>query len=208
MNPDLLKLVAARQGHFRLESGHHSSLWLDLESLFVDPAKVRSTVRQLGRLLSSQKFELVCGPLTGGAFLAQMLASDLGLEFCYTERVKPVEQDGFYAAQYRLPEAQRDRVRRRRVAIVDDAVSAGSAVRGTYAELVAHTAVPIVVGALLVLGTAASAFFDQAGIPIVSVARLPYDLWLPAECPLCAVQTPLTDAPGLTRPVGGRLTSA
>ena len=198
MTSDFLKLVAPRQGHFRLESGHHSSLWLDLESLFVDPVKVRSTVRQLGQLLRSERFEVVCGPLTGGAFLAQMLASELELEFCYTERLKPVHWDGLYAVQYRLPEAQRDRVRGRRVAIVDDAVSAGSAVRGTCAELVAHAAVPIVVGTLLVLGTAASAFFDQAGIPILSVARLPYDVWLPAECPLCAAQTPLTDAPGLT----------
>ena len=208
MTPDFLKLVAPRQGHFRLESGHHSSLWLDLESLFVDPAKARPTVRQLGQLLRSQKFDLVCGPLTGGAFLAQMLASDLELEFCYTERVKPVQQDGLYAIQYQLPEAQRNSVRGRRVAVVDDAVSAGSAVRGTYAELVAHAAVPIVVGALLVLGTAASAFFDQAAIPLLSVARLPYDLWLPTDCPLCAVETPLTDSPGLARSTGGRLTSA
>src|SRR5919107_1434591 len=43
-------------------------------------------------------------------------------------------------------------VRGRRLAIVDDVMSAGSALRGTCAELVAHGAEPVVAGALLVLG--------------------------------------------------------
>jgi len=29
-----MKLVDGRRGHFRLESGHHSGLWLDLDPLF------------------------------------------------------------------------------------------------------------------------------------------------------------------------------
>ena len=41
MQEELLSLIAARQGHFRLESGHHGSLWLDLDPLFVRPGRLR-----------------------------------------------------------------------------------------------------------------------------------------------------------------------
>jgi orotate phosphoribosyltransferase len=35
-----LDLVAARHGHFRLESGHHGRLWLDLDSLFAESGRL------------------------------------------------------------------------------------------------------------------------------------------------------------------------
>jgi orotate phosphoribosyltransferase len=85
------------------------------------------------------------------------------------------------------------RVRGRRMAIVDDVMSAGSALRGTHAELIAHGAEPVVVGALLVLGSAGADFFDQQGVPVASVGREEYPLWDPASCPLCAGAVPLED---------------
>jgi len=97
------------------------------------------------------------------------------------------------ARRYHLPRAARSRVRDKRFAIVDDAISAGSAVRATYAELQGHGAEPIVVGALLVLGNAASPYFAERGVPIEAVARIPFDLWVPAECPLCASGEALED---------------
>jgi orotate phosphoribosyltransferase len=208
MTPEFLDLVAARNGHFRLESGHHASLWLDLESLFVDPAKIRPVVSQLGQMLRSHDLAAVCGPLIGGAFLAQMLAADLGLEFYYTERVLPSHRGELYAVEYHLPESLRDRVRGKRLAVIDDAISAGSAVRGTYADLVAHGALPTVVGSLIVLGSEAARFFAQESVPMVSVAQLPYEIWPPTQCPQCATDIPLQDAPGLAQPKSGRLTSA
>jgi orotate phosphoribosyltransferase len=84
-------------------------------------------------------------------------------------------------------------VRNKRLAVVDDAISAGSAVRGTYTELRAHGAEPVVIGALLLLGSATTAFFEQRGVPIEAVARRPFELWPPADCPLCASRVPLED---------------
>ena len=193
LSADLLSLTSPRRGHFRLESGHHSNLWLDLEGLFVQPALVRPFVTRLARALQPHKVAGVCGPLVGGAFLGQMLASALKAEFFFTERVLPGEGDGLYQAQYHLPLAARGRVGDKRVAIVDDAISAGSAVRATYAELQGHGAEPVVIGALLVLGSAASPYFAERGVRIEAVARLPFDLWVPAECPLCASGQPLAD---------------
>lgn len=190
---DFLSLVTGRQGHFRLESGHHSQLWFDLDSLFVEPPRVAPLVNGLAQALRGHDLAAVCGPLVGGAFLAQMLAAALQVEFSFTERVLPAGREGLYRADYRLPRGLRDRVRGKRVAIVDDVISAGSAVRGTYAELQAHGAQPSVVGALLMLGSLASNFFAQQGVPVRSVAQLPYDLWMPGECPLCVSGLPLED---------------
>ena len=47
---DLLPLVNARSGHFAYESGHHSDLWLDLETLCESPTALRT--RNIQRLIS------------------------------------------------------------------------------------------------------------------------------------------------------------
>ncbi len=135
----------------------------------------------------------MCGPLLGGAFLAQLTAHALDAEFCFTERVMPPQAGGLYRASYRLPTAFAARLAGKRVAMVDDVMSAGSALRGTYTELRAHSAVPVVAGALLVLGSVGADFFAQSGVAVEAVARDEYELWLPAECPLCAAGLPPED---------------
>jgi hypothetical protein len=83
----------------------------------------------------------ICGPLVGGALLAQMLASALDVEFSFTER-EPLE----------------------------------------------------VVATLLLLGSAAARYFAERGLPLEVVKRVPFELWVPAECPLCASGAPLENA--------------
>jgi hypothetical protein len=96
--------------------------------------------------------------------LALLLARVLGVEFCFTERVSAASDGGLYRARYRLPPAFAGRLRGMRVAMVNDVMSAGSALRGTYAELRAHGAAPVVAGALLILGAAGADFFAERGI--------------------------------------------
>jgi orotate phosphoribosyltransferase len=188
-----LKIVSGRRGHFRLESGHHSALWLDLDALFAEPRQIEPFVAQLVAALRPYDVAAVCGPLLGGAFLAQLVARDLGAEFCFTEREMPRESGGLYRARYGLPAAFRERLRAKRVAIVDDVMSAGSALRGTYAELETHGAKPVVAGALLVLGSVGSSYFAERGVPVEAVAREEYQLWPPEACPLCSRGEPLED---------------
>src|SRR5207249_6494829 len=68
-------------------------------------------VTRLSRALRPHKVAGVCGPLVGGAFLAQMLAAALKVEFFFTERALPGDGEGLYQAQYHLPRAARSRVR-------------------------------------------------------------------------------------------------
>ena len=182
-----------RAGHFRLESGHHSRLWYDLDALFAEPRRIEPLVTRLSNAMRPHDVAVVCGPLLGGAFLAQLVSHALGVAFCFTERGTTVQGDSLYEARYRLPSALTNQVRAKRCAIVDDVMSAGSALRGTYLELQRHGAVVVVVGALWVLGDAGARFFAQAGVPLEAVAREEFQLWPPRECPLCAAGAPLEE---------------
>ncbi len=190
-DPQLINLVAGRKGHFRLESGHHGDRWLDLDQLLLRPRDVRPFAVELAKRLAMHRPQAVCGPLVGGAFVAQMVAEELDAEFVYSERLVHPERDGLYPVEYRVPAAARETVRGKRIAIVDDAISAGSAFRGTFADLEACDAHPVAVGALIVLGSAASVFAASKRVPLESVASLPFNLWTPSECPLCASGAPL-----------------
>jgi orotate phosphoribosyltransferase len=83
------------------------------------------------------------------------------------------------------------RVAGKRVALVDDVMSAGSALRGTYAALQTDGAIPVVAGALLVLGSTGADFFAQRGLAVEAMVRDGHNLWSPAACPLCAAGEPL-----------------
>jgi len=185
------ELVHAREGHFALESGHHSRIWLDLDALFADPRKVTPFVGALAAALRPHNVTVVCGPLLGGAFLAQLVAYALGTEFCFTERVVPANAPGLYRASYSLPVVFRERFRGKRVAIVDDVMSAGSALRATYMELRAYGIEPVVAGALLVLGTAGEDFFLERAVAVEAVTRRGFELWAPGECPQCQSGVPV-----------------
>ena len=186
-----LALVNGRRGHFQLESGHHGALWLHLDALFTDFAQVEPFVDRLTETLRPHGAAMVCGPLLGGAFLAQLVAQALRLPFCFTERSMPNDSPGLYSARYRLPTAFHAQVRNVRIAIVDDVVSAGSALRATRSELAAHGAIVVAAGALLRLGDVGAELLAAEGIPVESVARDEYSLWLPSDCPMCAEGLPL-----------------
>jgi len=186
-------LLAARKGHFRLESGHHGDLWLDLDLVFLRPSHVRRFVVELADRLSRYNLAAVCGPLVGGALVAQAVAFELDVEFYYTERFLPPQPNVLYPVEYRIPNGLRKRVRGKDIAIVDDVINAGSAVRGTLAELRSCGARPVAIGALLVLGSLAPSFFADQHIHLESLASRASGLWAPTECPLCASQTPLED---------------
>jgi orotate phosphoribosyltransferase len=193
MQQELLSSLAARQGHFRLESGHHGDLWLDLDALFLQPRPVRRFAVGLARRLAGHNPAVVCGPLVGGALLAQTIAAELDVEFCYAERFVLPQHDALYPVEYRLPHSLAQRVHGKSVVIVDDVINAGSAVRGTLADLRSCGARTVAIGSLLVLGAAALRFFASQDIPLESIAYLSSGLWVPSECPLCAAQMPLEE---------------
>jgi orotate phosphoribosyltransferase len=188
--------VCGRNGHFLLESGYHADTWFDLDALFIESGAIAPQVDALAALIRPHDVSAICGPLLGGAFLAQAVASAMGVRFYYCERAGSDSSSALYAATYRLPAGLLLHASKERFAVVDDVISAGSSVRAVVAELDAAGATTIVVGSLLVLGTKATDYFASVDIPVVTLDRRAFKTWLPAECPLCRSGVPLEN-PGL-----------
>src|SRR5712692_9879056 len=178
--------MARRAGHFRFESGHHGDRWLEPDRLLQRPTALRPFAIALSQRLRRHGFEVVCGPLTGGAFLAQMVAEQCDVGFAFAEGFAPPPSDALYQVRYRIPNALRDGLRGASVAIVNDVTNAGSAVRGTYEDLVASGARPVALGTLIALGEWSSTFASTNQVALESLETLPFNLWTQAECPLCA----------------------
>lgn len=124
----------------------------------------------------------MCGPLVGGAFVAQAVAEHLGAAFCWSSRV---------AGTYEVPAALRPALAGRRVAIVDDAINAGSAVLGSATAVRAAGGRLVAVGALVAVGDATSVL----DVPLEHLATIPSHLWPPGSCPLCAAGAPVDRPP-------------
>ena len=196
----ILRNLPMRRGHFVLESGYHTDLWLTLDALFVDWKMSLGWIRPLARRLKGYRLSAVCGPLVGGAFLAQSLARHSGLRFYYTERMQTPSTDGLFTAEYRLPAGQVQGASNERFAVVDDVISAGSSVRATVAALQSAGAKTVVVASLLVLGTAATDHFATLRVPLIALGKQEFNLWAPAECPLCREGIALEDPVGPNAP--------
>ena len=194
MAETITALLAERRGHFEMESGYHSGSWFELDALFDHPEALHPFVAELARRLSPHRMDAVCGPMTGGAKLAEALATELGIDAVVAERLETPGMTGLFPITYRIPDAQRQKTRGRRIAIVDDAISAGSAVRGTHADLIDCGARPVALGALVVFGDAAAQFAANYGLALEGIARMPFDMWRPGNCPLCKAGVALDEA--------------
>jgi orotate phosphoribosyltransferase len=193
MQEKVLELLSGRQGHFLLESGHHGDLWLDLETLGLQPQRVQEVAAGLAAPLSDLQVDAVCGPLVEGAFVALMVALQLDVQFTYSERFVRPAADGLFPAGYRIPASLREGLRGKRVAILDDVINAGSAIRGTFADLEECGAKVVAISSLLVLGSAAAEFAASKHVLLHHLATLPNNLWTASECPLCESGIPLQD---------------
>jgi orotate phosphoribosyltransferase len=184
----LISLLQIRHGHFQFESGHHGDIWLDLDGLFNRPDLLQPLANELAERLRSYDVNAVCGPMTGGALLAQMIAEQLKVEFYFAERISAGND---LKPEYRLPPSLCARSSGQRIAVVDDAINAGSAVSSTLTPLHDAEAKPVVVGALLILGDAFERSHAAQEMPVEYLARLPIQLWPPADCPICHTSIPL-----------------
>ena len=195
MREDLASLLKERRGHFELESGHHGELWLDLESLCRTPRAVRSLAVELAQRLSPYGAVIVCGPLVEGAFVGLLVAAEMDADFVYAERRPGPLAKGLFPVSYQLPAGLRN-LAGRRVAVVNDVINAGSAVRGTLDDLASCSAEVVAIGTLLSLGAAPAKLAEEAFVPLEALAVEPNTIWAPRACPLCARGVPLVPHPG------------
>lgn len=180
-----VETLPIREGHFLLESGLHAEAWIDLDTLFLDPQSLAPQVSALAALVAEHRISAVCGPLLGGAFVAQAVALHLGVRFYFTERVQSNRGEKLFQAVYRLPNSLREPAAAERFAILDDVIGAGSAVRATVNELSSLGAEVAVVGAFLTLGNRVGSYLAQSGISVMALSSKEIAMWEPERCPKC-----------------------
>lgn len=176
-----------RSGHFQYESGDHGDTWLTLELLFVDPQWLRRAAERLSERLGRFSADVVCGPLVGGALVAQPVAEMLGARFVYAER--RTRQSG---AEYVIPPAARAALNGTRVLIVDDVINAGSASVACAREVRAAGGELVGVASLILRNGAEGPLGDRVGVPIECLHSVRWNIWPVNACPLCQKGEPLT----------------
>jgi orotate phosphoribosyltransferase len=200
MDSGVIGLARPRRGHFDLGTGFHGDLWLDLDAVFLRPSLLKPHVDRLAERLRRHRIDAVCGPLEGGAFLAYALAETLDVAFLPAYRDQSGTGTGT-APAYRLPDVATDPggIGGWRVAIADDAINAGTAVRACAGQLLSRGAVPVAVAALLSLGPASAAVAEGISVPLYTAGAVESRAWPAAQCPLCAGDIPFTELspPGL-----------
>jgi len=185
MTDDILSVLPVRSGHFLLESGYHAELWFSLDALFRSPRELAPLISTLAERLAPYRPDAICGPLLGGAFLAQALAIELDVHFYYSAPAARLTSGHLFSASYELPFELQKSACGERVALVDDVISAGSSVRATANALAMAKCFLVSVGTLVLLGTRAEEHFRNVSVPIETLQRCDFETWAPDKCPAC-----------------------
>jgi orotate phosphoribosyltransferase len=190
VSSDLLDVLreagALKEGHFLLSSGRHSGQYVEKFDLLRRPRATERACRGFVETFAAGSIDVVVGPTTGGILLAFEVARQFGVLAAYAER----RSDGAAGREIRrettFPPGSR-------VLVVDDILTTGGSVRETLAALEPHPVDVIGIGVLVDRSGGKVDF----GVPLVPLATLNIETWMPEECPLCAQGTPLVK-PGTT----------
>ncbi|OFW07042.1 MAG: orotate phosphoribosyltransferase [Acidobacteria bacterium RIFCSPLOWO2_02_FULL_68_18] len=168
---------ALLEGHFRLTSGLHSSLYLQCALVLQHPREAEALGAALAELVRAAAPQAVLSPALGGIVIGQEVGRALGIRAIFAER-----QDGTLTLRRGFTFTPGERV-----AVVEDVVTTGGSTRETIE--VAHAA-----GAQVV---SAAAIIDRSGgegrldVPFHCLASIALPTYAPESCPLCLAGRPV-----------------
>jgi orotate phosphoribosyltransferase len=181
--------------HFVYVTGEHGDGWIDKDAIFPDTQKVSGLAALLAEALAGREFDIVCGPATGGLIVAQWTAHHLGLPSVFAEHAK---ETGYQPAKaspgplrppFVLRRGYDERVRNKRVLVVDDVVNTGESVTETVQAVRDAGGVPVAVAALCTRGNAGPA--DVGSDDFVYLVEIEIPSWPAADCRLCREGVPV-----------------
>ena len=162
---------ALLEGHFKLSSGLHSSVYLQCALVLQYPAKAEAFGRAIAERYAGQQIELVVSPAIGGLIIGHEVARALGARFIWTER-----QDGEMTLRrgFRVHAGER-------VLVAEDVITTGGSTRETIDALRRLGA--SVIGAASIIDRSSGT--ADVGVARTSLASLDVKSFEPAECELC-----------------------
>ncbi len=178
-NPTLM-----RRGHFAAASGKHTDLYWLKYRLLEDPEMLAIICKPIATGFSNTEFDVIVGPTLGGAVVAYEVARQLGKRVVFAERSEDGKSRVFRQPQYISPN--------HRVLIVDDILMTGWTLQGVIDAVLQVGAQVCGIGVILDRSIEPLSFVQS----VFAVRHMPMSSYDPAECPMCAMDVPLTVAAG------------
>ncbi len=179
--------------HFVYINGDHGDGWIAKDVIFPDTELTSRLCAMLAQALAPRRFEIVCGPATGGLIVSQWTAHHLRLPAVFAEHGEELGSAPAGSRPLRPPFVLKrgydEMVAGRRVLVVDDVVNTGKSVSETVAAARAAGGEVVTAGALCTRGNAAAADLGCEDFVYLTEVKIPS---LPAEdCELCARRVPI-----------------
>lgn len=164
------------EGHFRLTSGLHSSIYLQCALVLQHPAAAAKLAGMLAeeiRKLAAARIELVVAPALGGLIIGHEVARALGTRFLFTERdaatSKMALRRGFTVGPGEI------------AVVIEDVITTGGSTRDVI-DLLRAAGVNVVAAGSIIDRSGGRA---DVGVSRAALATLQVAAHYPEECPLC-----------------------
>ena len=168
---------ALLEGHFKLSSGLHSTVYLQCALVLQFPQKAEAFGRAIAEAHRDQGIQLVASPAIGGIVIGHEVARALGARFVWTEREsgEMTLRRGFTVA---LGE---------KTLVVEDVITTGGSTRETI-EALKRAGANVIAAASIIDRSGGSA---DVGVPLTALASLRVSSVDPSECDACKLGEPV-----------------
>lgn len=178
---------ALLEGHFKLSSGLHSTVYLQCALVLQFPEHAEAFGRAIAEKFQGQGIQLVASPAIGGIVIGHEVARALGARFIWTERDagEMTLRRGFRVAPGE------------KTLIVEDVITTGGSTRDTM-EAVRKAGADVVGAASIIDRSGGSA---DVGVPLTSLASLTVLSVEPSVCDACKIGEPIVKPGSRTQKV-------
>ncbi|MCP4481373.1 MAG: orotate phosphoribosyltransferase [bacterium] len=164
---------ALLEGHFMLSSGLHSNFYMQSAKVLQDTENAQVLGKMIADAITKQGLDinLVVAPAMGGVIIGHEVASNLGLNFVFTERVsgKMTLRRGF------------EILKGSKIILVEDVFTTGKSTREVI-TLLDSIGVETVACASIVDRSGGTVSFN---VPKISLLNLDIKSYNPDSCPMC-----------------------
>ncbi len=177
----LEELGVLKKGHFLLTSGNHSDVYFEKYRILSYPEYLKKLLEFSLDFLNKIDFDVIIGPFTGGALIAEILGLMMNKRTIFAEK----KEDGFiirrdFGIEYPV-----------NAIIVDDVITTGGSVKKT---LKACEGIANIKGILVLVDRREEE--EDFGYPFYSIYREKVEIYSPDNCPLCKQNIPLVKPGG------------
>ena len=180
-----------KENHFVLESGKHSSGYLNKDALYTLPIAASAIGRRLASHFFGKEIDAVAGPEKGGIILAQWTAYHLNRLLRKAKKQKRVaalyvEKEG---SGFVLRRGYDKLVRGKKVLLVEDIITTGGSIKAVVEAVRAAGGEVVGIGALCNRGESTA---ETLAVPeLQTLIRLRLPSYEEKDCPMCARNMPV-----------------